>query len=179
MSNVIKSVAVFCGSKPGRCSTYMSAATRLGEVLASKGIALVYGGGSCGLMGAVAEATHKGGGRVTGIIPTDLGWNIPITYGDTINVRTINERKSLMCEKADAFITLPGGLGTMSELMEVVDLYQNKVHQKPVCILNTENYYDKLLAWVDHSVAEGFMYEGADLIVDSDPERLITKMLKR
>ena len=173
----IKSIAVFCGSRSGKNSLYMEAATAVGNVLVNEKIDLIYGGGNNGLMGAVAKVVYEGGRNVTGIIP-QLGWDVMVTHGDIINVESLEERKSVMFKAADAFIALPGGFGTMDELMEVIDMNQLGIHDKPIGILNVNNYYDKLLEWIENSIEEEFMYSrGRDIIIaDSDPVNLIKRM---
>jgi uncharacterized protein (TIGR00730 family) len=152
-------ICVFCGASPGREPAYLAAARAVGEGLAQRGIGLVYGGGRVGLMGAVADAALDAGGEVTGVIPTGLVDRELAHPGLTALrvVGTLHERKAVMAELADAFIALPGGLGTLEELAEVVSWAQLELHAKPIGLLEVGDYWTLLLAWLDMAVAEGFV----------------------
>jgi uncharacterized protein (TIGR00730 family) len=152
-------VCVFCGSAAGRHAEYASAARALAGELARRGIGLVYGGGSVGLMGVVADAMLAGGGEVIGVIPRGLATQELLHTGLTELrlVRSMHERKATMAELADAFVALPGGLGTLEETLEVLTWAQLGIQRKPVALLNVRGYWDALLALFAHAVREGFV----------------------
>ena len=152
-------VCVFCGSAPGARPSYSDAAKELGGALARAGITLVYGGGRLGLMGIVADAVLQGGGRVIGVIPRML-IERELAHPNLTRqhvVTTMHERKTLMAELSDAFVGLPGGMGTFDELVEIVTWAQLGLHAKPVVLANIDDYYRTLYAMLDHAVAEGFV----------------------
>ncbi|MFM1926090.1 MAG: family protein in fasciation locus [Pseudomonadota bacterium] len=153
------SICVYCGSKPGHNPAFVQLAVQVGTWIGAHGGQLVYGGGRSGLMGQVAEATMAAGGTVVGIIPTALVEKEFAHHGCTELhvVDTMHERKRLMAEKADAFLALPGGIGTFEELFEVWTWRQLGYHDKPVGILNCDGYYDGLLRFIDQVVQDGFM----------------------
>lgn len=153
------SICVYCGSKPGHNPAFVQLAVQVGTWIGAHGGQLVYGGGRSGLMGQVAEATMAAGGTVVGIIPTALVEKEFAHHGCTELhvVDTMHERKRLMAEKADAFLALPGGIGTFEELFEVWTWRQLGYHDKPVGILNCDGYYDGLLRFIDQVVQNGFM----------------------
>ena len=153
------SLCVFCGSKSGTDVRYTEAAVAVGQWIARHGGQLVYGGGSGGLMGIVADATLAAGGRVVGIIPKALVEKEWAHHGCTELhvVDTMHERKRMMAERADAFVALPGGIGTLEEFFEVWTWCQLGYHDKPVGLLNTAGYYDGLLGFLHHAVAQQFM----------------------
>ncbi|WP_307691875.1 TIGR00730 family Rossman fold protein [Variovorax ginsengisoli] len=153
------SICVYCGSRPGEHPEFMASARAVGQWIGEQGGQLVYGGGRTGLMGAVADATRLAGGRVVGIIPQALvDKEVANTLCDELRVvDTMHERKALMGERADAFLTLPGGIGTFEELFEMWTWRQLGYHDKPVGILNVAGYYDGLLAFLAHSVGSGLM----------------------
>jgi uncharacterized protein (TIGR00730 family) len=155
----IRRVCVFCGASAGVDARYVAAARAVGEGLARRGIGLVYGGGRVGLMGAVAEAALSAGGDVIGVIPQGLVDRELAHPGlsELLVVDTLHERKAAMAERADAFVALPGGLGTLEELAEVVSWAQLELHTKPIGLLDVGDYWDLLLAWLDMAVAEGFV----------------------
>jgi uncharacterized protein (TIGR00730 family) len=155
------SICVYCGSRPGERPEFTSVAQEVGRWIAQRGGQLVYGGGRSGLMGTVAEATRAAGGRVVGIIPRALvDKELANPLCDELHVvDTMHERKAMMGERADAFIALPGGIGTLEELFEIWTWRQLGYHDKPVGILNVSGYYSALLAFLAHSVREGFMDE--------------------
>jgi uncharacterized protein (TIGR00730 family) len=155
----VRRVCVFCGASSGVDPQYMAAARAVGEGLARRGIGLVYGGGRVGLMGAVAEAALAAGGEVIGVIPQGLV-DRELAHpelSELLVVETLHERKALMAERADAFIALPGGLGTLEELAEVLSWAQLELHTKPIGLLEVRDYWALLLAWLDFAVAEGFV----------------------
>ncbi|XP_037438310.1 probable cytokinin riboside 5'-monophosphate phosphoribohydrolase LOGL9 [Triticum dicoccoides] len=165
-------VCVFCGSSSGKRSSYRDAAVELGKELVARRMDLVYGGGSLGLMGEVSEAVHKAGGHVIGVIPTTLmGKEITgETVGEVVAVSGMHERKAAMARNADAFIALPGGYGTLDELLEVIAWAQLGIHTKPVGLLNVEGYYDFLLAFIDKAVDDGFIRPSQRHIFVSAPD---------
>jgi hypothetical protein len=155
------SVCVYCGSRPGENSAFADAATAVGAWIGRHGGQLVYGGGRSGLMGTVAEATRQAGGRVVGVIPQALvDKELANRACDELHiVQTMHERKAMMAERSDAFIALPGGIGTFEELFEVWTWRQLGYHDKPLGLLNVAGYYDGLVGFLNHSVASGFMGE--------------------
>ncbi len=155
----MRRICVYCGSSPGARPGYRQAAEELGRVLAGRGIGLVYGGGNVGLMGAVADAALAAGGQVTGVIPRALeAREVAHTGLDDLRVvGSMHERKALMADLADAFVALPGGVGTLEELVEVMTWTQLGVHAKPCGLLDVEGFYDHLLAFLDHAVQERFL----------------------
>ncbi|CAN6296968.1 unnamed protein product [Urochloa humidicola] len=166
-SSRFRRVCVFCGSSPGRKAAYQLAAVQLGAHLVDRRIDLVYGGGSIGLMGLVSRAVHKGGGHVLGIVPKAVLPRelIGDTPGELRAVAGMHQRKAEMARNSDAFIALPGGYGTLEELLEVITWAQLGIHSKPVGLLNVDGYYDPLLRFVDKAVEEGFVTPAARHIV--------------
>ncbi|MBM3507962.1 MAG: TIGR00730 family Rossman fold protein [Alphaproteobacteria bacterium] len=155
---VIRSVCVFCGSRVGENPEFRAAARRLGELLATHNLRLVYGGGSIGLMGVLADAVLANGGEVHGVIPRFLD-RIEVGHRRVTSldvVESMHERKAAMFEMADAFIVLPGGLGTLDETIEIVTWRQLGLHDKPIIVVDHKGYWEPLLALVDHTVREGF-----------------------
>jgi len=174
------SVCVYCGSRHGTRPAYTAAAQALGTAIGARGWQLVYGGGKVGLMGEVADATLQAGGRVVGVIPETLK---KLEVGHTglqelHVVATMHERKQMMAERADLFIALPGGIGTLEELYEVWTWRQLAYHDKPIGLLNVDGYYDALLRFMDHTVAEGFLspIQQQVLRVGADPEALLNTL---
>jgi uncharacterized protein (TIGR00730 family) len=153
------SVCVYCGSRAGNDAAFAAIAARAGHWIGAHGGQLVYGGGRSGLMGVLADAALAAGARVTGVIPRSLFEREHAHHGCTelIVVETMHERKRLMAERADAFLALPGGIGTFEEFFETWTWRQLGYHDKPIGLLNQDGYYDALLALVNHSVANGFM----------------------
>jgi len=173
----LRRVCVYCGSSPGRDPAYAGAAEGLGELLARRGIGVVYGGGDVGLMGTLANAAMAGGGEVIGIIPEALA-SKEIAHHDITELRVVasmHERKLMMADESDAFIALPGGVGTIEELVEVLTWLQLGLHRKPVSLLDVAGYWAPLVALLDHGVAERFIKpeHRAMLLVDDDPEALL------
>ncbi|HUB97519.1 MAG TPA: TIGR00730 family Rossman fold protein [Stellaceae bacterium] len=154
----VKTICVYCGSSARVDEAYRTAATRLGTIFAKAGIGLVYGGGRVGLMGLMADAALAAGGRVTGIIPHHLH-DREVGHGgltEMILVDDMHIRKRRMFELSDAFVTLPGGLGTLDETMEILTWKQLGLHDKPIIVVNVGNYWAPLLELVDHAVTNGF-----------------------
>jgi hypothetical protein len=156
---MIQNVAVFCASADGADPEYRAAAVSLGRALAKQKIGLVYGGAKVGLMQAVAEAALAEGGRVVGVIPTLLV-DLEVAHDGLTELHvtdTMHTRKALIGERSDAFIALPGGFGTFEELFEVLAWQTLRIHAKPVLLLNTNGFYDKMLAFLDHCVEQGML----------------------
>jgi len=155
----VKRVAVYCGSAPGSNPAYLAEAKALGEALARARLGLVYGGASVGLMGAVADAALAGGAEVIGVLPEILSGSEIAHRGLTRleMVPTMHERKARMVKLADAFLMLPGGYGTLDEMMEIVTWKQLRLHAKPCVLINTHGYWDPLLAFLDRAVEAGFL----------------------
>ncbi len=179
----MKNICIYCGSSAGTRPEYAEAARRVGRVLADQGVGLVYGGGQVGLMGIVADAVLERGGRVIGVIPDPLATEEVAHDGLTELhvVADMHQRKAMMADRADGFLTMPGGIGTFEEFFETLTWAALKLHQKPMGILNVAGYFDPLLALLDHAVAEGFLrtkHLGL-LITSDDPEELVVAMLKR
>jgi uncharacterized protein (TIGR00730 family) len=156
---MIRNIAVFCASASGAHPAYRAAAEELGNALAIRNIGLIYGGANVGLMQAVAEAALAANGKVIGVIPEVLVDLEVAHHGITeLHVTsTMHTRKALIGEKADAFIALPGGFGTFEELFEVLAWHTLKLHAKPILLLNTNGFYDKLIVFLDHCVTEGML----------------------
>jgi uncharacterized protein (TIGR00730 family) len=176
-----KRIAVYCGSSSNVAPKYFKLARELGQVLATKGIEVVYGGGRVGLMGAVADATLEAGGRVTGVIPRKLD-DLELGHRgiqDLFIVESMHERKAMMMHLSDGFIALPGGFGTLEELSEVISLGTLNFHHKPVGILDQDGFYDHLMSFIEHARHVGFIREqqGAFLQRASDPNALIDAMV--
>lgn len=174
---VLKSVCVFCGSRPGNDPAYAAAAVSLGRALAQRQIALVYGGAKVGLMGAVANAALEAGGRVIGVIPKSLV-SKEIAHdalAELYLTETMAERKTRMIELSDAFLALPGGFGTYDELFETLTLAQIGLHDKPNALLDTNGFFAPFLALFHHTIKEGFAAaeHAGLLVVEKEPEALL------
>lgn len=176
----MKSICVFCGSSAGDRPGYLALARGLGELLAARDLTIIYGGGRVGLMGALADAALAAGGRVVGVIPQmlldkEVGH---VGLSELHVVTTMAQRKLLMGDLSDAFLTLPGGIGTMDELFEAWTWTQLDLHRKPCGLLNYEGYYDPLIQFVDRAVEEGFLRprHRAALIVDTEMTRLLERL---
>lgn len=156
---MIKNVCVFAASSNALDIVYVEAAKRLGEVLAQRGYMLVYGGGNNGLMGVLAQAAHAQGGKIVGVIPDKLrGFELAYEGCDELIVTSnLRERKAVMERRADAFIALPGGFGTLEEILEMLTLKQLWYHQKPVIFLNIRGIYDELMQFFENLIAERFI----------------------
>jgi uncharacterized protein (TIGR00730 family) len=155
----VKRVAVYCGSSNGNDPSFLTEAVALGKSIAAAGLGLVYGGASVGLMGAVADAALAGGAEVIGVLPEVLSGSEIAHRGLTRLeiVQTMHERKARMVKLADAFLMLPGGYGTLDEMMEIVTWKQLRLHAKPCILINTAGYWDGLLAFLDRAVEAGFL----------------------
>jgi uncharacterized protein (TIGR00730 family) len=161
--NTIRSVCVYCGSSPGRSAVYMKAGHILGRSIAEAGLRLVYGGGTKGIMGAVADSAMRAGGKVTGIIPRFLV-NREATepalgkLDELVITEDMHQRKHTMFEKSDAFVALPGGIGTVEEIVEIMTWAQLGHHRKPIVFANIEGFWDPMMTLIDHMRAEGFVH---------------------
>jgi len=178
----MKKICVYCGSSDGARPEYRQAAAALGSAMLEKGLDLVYGGASVGLMGKVADTVIEGGGRVTGIIPESLV-NREISHTgltELVVVGSMHERKSMMADLSDGFIALPGGIGTMEELFEMLTWSQLELHNKPCALLNVVGYYDHLNAFMQQGVNQGFIRKETDakLIIKEDPKALLDLFLE-
>lgn len=176
------SVCVYCGSRPGNDLRLLEVARTAGRWIGSRGGQLVYGGGKAGLMGAVADATLEAGGRVVGVIPKALVEREWAHTGCTELhiVDTMHERKRMMAERSDAFLALPGGIGTFEELFEIWTWRQLGYHDKPVGILNVDGYYDGLLTFLGHCVAQGFMGDAQMALLETgtDAVELLPRLVQ-
>jgi uncharacterized protein (TIGR00730 family) len=175
----MKRICVYCGSSPGRVPEYGVAARELGACLAQDGLELVYGGADVGLMGELANAVLAGGGHVIGVIPHGLAERVGHkALSECYVVDSMHERKTLMAELADGFIALPGGMGTLEEVFEILTWAQLGYHDKPCGLLNVQGYYDQLLAFLAHSVEERFVAaEHCEILqVGSSPDELLAKL---
>lgn len=175
-----ESICVFCGSSEGNDIEILNQATLLGERLAQREIALVYGASKVGVMGKVAKACLDNHGKVIGVIPQFLKKKEVVHLGlnEIITTENMHERKMIMQERSDAFITLPGAFGTMEELFEIITWAQLGLHAKPIGLLNINGFYDDLIAMLENMVRRGFLYmENYELLlVDDNVDRLLTKM---
>ena len=174
----LTTLCVFCGAHPGARPAYAEAAALVGGLLAAEGITIVYGGGRTGMMGALADAALAAGGEVIGVIPRRL-WDREVGHTGVTRmhvVESMHERKALMAELADAFVAVPGGIGTLEELIEIYTWSQLGIHRKACGVLNVRGYYDGLAAFLDHAVAEGFLpaRQRAVLVFEAEPKALLT-----
>ena len=177
----IASIAVFCGSSSGRNSLYASAAESLGKEMAKRSITLVYGGGNRGLMGIIASAVHDAGGHVVGVLPEAM--NLPSVRTEQVEselliVTGMHERKKAMYDRAEAYIAMPGGIGTIEEIAEIYTWRQLGYHRKPVALLNAGGYWDPFISMLGKGVDEGFISDPVRniLIVESNPSALLDRI---
>ncbi len=180
--SALNSICVFCGSKSGNDQQYRQAAIELGRLMAQHKMALVYGGGSVGLMGVIADSVLESGGQVIGVIPRQLATKELLHPGVTEMhvVDDMHTRKAKMSECSDAFIALPGGFGTLEELFEVVSWVQLGIYSKPVGLLNVAGFYDPLLKMVDHCIETEFIKSKyRDLIIADDTPATLIDHLQR
>ncbi|MDQ5832931.1 MAG: TIGR00730 family Rossman fold protein [Actinomycetota bacterium] len=176
----MQKICVFCGSSPGARPEYAEATEAFAQLLVAENIGVVYGGGGVGLMGKLADAVLAQGGEITGVIPHALV-DKEIGHPHVEDMRVVDsmhERKALMAELADAFVALPGGLGTLEELFEVFTWSQLGLHRKPLALLDVEGYYEGIAAFLDHAVRERFLNakQRSTLIVDHDPGALLERL---
>jgi uncharacterized protein (TIGR00730 family) len=176
----LNKICVFCGANLGVQPIYAEAARAMSQALVQRGIGLVYGGGTVGLMGTIARTVAAAGGNVVGVIPGALMVKelASEAIGELIVVNTMHERKAKMASLVDAFIALPGGFGTLDELFEAITWGQLGIHSKPVGLFNVNGFFDPLLQWVDHAVAEGFVRPHHRALVQtaSDPVTLLDQL---
>jgi uncharacterized protein (TIGR00730 family) len=173
-------VCVFCGASGGRLAAYSEAARAFGEAVAGRGLGVVFGGGRVGLMGAVADGALSGGAEVIGVIPQSLV-DRELAHGGVSAlevVGSLHERKARMAELADAFVALPGGFGTLDELLEQLTWSQLGLHDRPIGLLDVEGYWRPLIALARHATEEGFVRESdlASIAVADDPEALLDRL---
>ncbi len=173
----MKRICVFCGSRVGAAPIYADAARELGRAIARRGLGLVFGAGHVGLMGVLADAVRESGGETIGVIPQSLVERelAHASLSDLRIVESMHDRKALMASLSDAFIALPGGFGTLDELFEIMTWAQLRFHAKPIGMLNVNRFFDPLIAWIEHAIAEDFVKpNNRDLLrVERDAERLL------
>ncbi|NVJ28639.1 TIGR00730 family Rossman fold protein [Myxococcus sp. AM011] len=177
----VRSICVFCGSRPGARPEYTEAAKALGTELGRRGLTLVYGGASVGLMGTVAAATLASGGKVVGVLPHFMGAREIAHLGLTelVRVDSMHERKALMAERSDAFVALPGGFGTLDELFEIITWAQLGLHEKPMGLLDTRGFFQPLVTLARHMANEGFVpvEQALPFAVSESPSELVDRLL--
>lgn len=176
----LRSLAVYCGSSPGNDPVFAKAAVTVGQVLARRGIRVVYGGGGVGLMGALADAVLAAGGEITGVIPHFLDTR-ELKHPQVTDMRVVgsmHERKQIMVQESQAFLALPGGYGTLDELFEVLTWAQLRLHQQPVGLLNVRGFFDPLRAFLEGAVEAGFLtaQDRDRVLVDTDVETLLQRL---
>ncbi len=177
----IRTVCVFCGSSDRIGEIYLQAGASMGRALAKRSLTLVYGGGSTGLMGALADRALEGGIKVIGVIPETF--DTPALAHTRLTemhvVKTMHERKAKMAALSDAFLALPGGFGTFEELFEILTWAQIGLHSKPIGVLNVHEYFTPLLHLIEHARQEGFIYDEHRRLIleEADPERLLDQMI--
>lgn len=177
----IKAVACFCGARDGARPIFREAARQLGRGLADRGFTLVYGGGSLGMMGALADSVLEAGGQVFGVIPHGLA-RAEFAHARVTalhRVETMHERKAMMEKLSDAFIALPGGFGTLDELFEIATWSQIGLHQKPIGLLDTDGYWDGIQQQIQRSIAEGFIAEHLRelIVIEREPQKLLERLV--
>ena len=180
---MIQRICVYCGSGPGHNPAYAAAAEALGRDMANRGIGLVYGGGSLGLMGIVARSVLDHGGHVTGIIPQFLMERELMLRDvqDAIVTSDMHERKMLMFQKSDAFVALPGGIGTLEETVEMTTWAQLDQHSKPIVLANIDNFWEPFITLIEHMREEAFIREGLEVAIDvvQTAEEIVPQVLAR
>jgi uncharacterized protein (TIGR00730 family) len=182
----IRSICVYCGSQPGRDADYLAAGRALGKSLAAHGIRLIYGGGTKGIMGAVASGVLSNGGQVTGIIP-DFLVDMEATrhslgqLDELIVTKDMHERKHKMFERSDAFVTLPGGIGTLEEIVEIMTWAQLGRHRKPMVFANIGGFWDPMLSLVSHMREQGFIHRAhlVQPLIIGDVDDIVPAILER
>ena len=178
--NHVKRLAVYCGSAPGSQPVFAAATRATAAAMASRGVELVYGGGKLGLMGLVADSVLEAGGRVYGVIPTVLV-DLEVAHTgltELHRVETMHERKAKMTDLADAFLALPGGIGTLDELFEAWSWNALGYHKKPFCLLNVDGYWDGMIEFIDHATRSGFLspQRREQLLVAQTPEEALDSL---
>ncbi|KAI8610329.1 yjl055w-like protein [Chytriomyces sp. MP71] len=177
----LKNICVFCGASPGADEAYIRDTQTLGALFAANGLGIVYGGGNLGVMGAIATSVADNGGNVLGIIPTPMveayGEHLKFV-GETVQVPDMHSRKAMMNERSDAFVALPGGLGTFEEILEAITWSQLGIHAKPVVLLNTNGFYEPLKALIAMGVSQGFIKkENGQIAVFCDTPETVVEAL--
>ncbi|HAT31992.1 MAG TPA: TIGR00730 family Rossman fold protein [Janthinobacterium sp.] len=179
----MKAICVYCGANPGATPLYGDAARMLARAMVEENIALVYGGGNVGLMGIIADEVLRLGGEVTGVIPSAL---VEREVGHTgltrqFIVKDMHERKAMMAQLADGFIAMPGGMGTLEELFEMLTWSQLGIHAKPVGLLNVDHFYDGLVGFINHAQTQGFVrpQHAALMMVEAEPNALLQRFRGR
>ena len=176
----MKNICVYCGSSSGKSEVYMKGAGELGELLAEHDIGLVYGGASVGIMGGVADAVLAAGGNVTGVIPQAIS-DMEVAHTGLSKLEVVadmHQRKSRMMELSDGFIAMPGGLGTLEEIFEALTWLQLGFHSKPCALFNIDNYYSKLLGFLQHASEEGFVKKThTDMLLLGDTANAVLEQL--
>ncbi len=177
----MKAIAVYCGANPGFSPVYVEAARALGRALVDQGVALVYGGGHVGLMGTIADEVLRHGGQVTGVIPQQLVDRelAHPALTQLFVVKDMHERKAMMAQLSDGFVAMPGGMGTLEELFEMLTWAQLGIHAKPVGLLNVGGFYDQLVGFLQHAQGEGFIRpeHGQLMAVESEPMVLVRRLM--
>jgi uncharacterized protein (TIGR00730 family) len=177
---MLRRLCVYCGSSLGARARYAESAAALGRLVAARGIGLVYGAGNLGLMGTAADAALAAGGEVVGVIPRALV-DLELAHQRLTDLRIVDsmhQRKAMMAELSDGFLALPGGIGTLEELGEILTWRQLEIHTKPIGLLDVDGYWRDLLRFLDHAVSEGFVRQAHRdaLLVDDDPARLLDRL---
>ena len=177
----MKALAVYCGANAGNSPIYADAARALGRAMVEHNIGLVYGGGNVGLMGTIADEVLRLGGEVSGVIPRQLVER-ELAHAELTRlfvVKDMHERKAMMAELSDGFIAMPGGMGTLEELFEMLTWLQLEIHAKPVGVLNVNGYYDLLVGFMQHALGEGFIrpQHAGLMMVEADPDALIKRLM--
>jgi uncharacterized protein (TIGR00730 family) len=178
--NHVKRLAVYCGSAPGSSDVFAAATCATAKAMVNGGVDLVYGGGRLGLMGLIADSVLSGGGRVYGVIPQALV-DIEVAHVGLTELHTVanmHERKARMTDLADAFLALPGGIGTLDELFEAWSWNALGYHKKPFCLLNVDGYWDGMIEFIDHATQSGFLSSSRrrQLLVAETPEEALEKL---
>ncbi len=180
MARELRSICVFCGSRPGSDPAFVAVADAVGRAIAARGLTLVYGGARIGVMGAVANGALAAGGRVVGVIPKSLVSKEVAHDGlaELFLTETMHDRKDRMIALSDAFLALPGGFGTLDEVFETLTLAQIGLQAKPTGLLDTGGFFQPLLQLVRHTIAQGFAMSTDEqlLVVESDPERMLDQL---
>ena len=178
----MKSIAVYCGANAGAAPVYAEAARAMGRALVAHNVELVYGGGHVGLMGTIADEVLRMGGRVSGVIPQQLVDRELAHTGLTrlFVVKNMHERKAMMAELSDGFVAMPGGMGTLEELFEMLTWSQLEIHAKPIGVLNVAGFYDQLVGFLGHARNEGFIREqhAGLMMVEANPDALIERLMR-
>lgn len=177
----MKSIAVYCGANPGACEKYAKAARAMGRALVEHNVSLVFGGGHVGLMGIIADEVLRLGGEVSGVIPKQLVDRELAHPGLTrlFVVKNMHERKAMMAELSDGFIAMPGGMGTLEELFEMLTWSQLEIHRKPIGVFNVDGFYDQLVGFLGHAGREGFIQprHAGLMMVEADPDALVKRLM--